>query len=336
MKTAVAALGIVALVACQQQAPEEKPEKKDPGAVACVSQGGAGGALDSPDEIELGKELYFDVRLSKTGTQSCLTCHDVLAGGADGRARSTLQDGSHTSHSAPTVWNARYYDSFFWYGTSDSLEHQAVGPLSEMAKGDLAWLTSRVDSIGGYHDALTKLYGGVDMGAITSALAAYERTLVTDASPYDRFVAGNTTALSGLAQDGAKLFDDLGCGGCHVSPHFTTSEFKRFPVFDGTAFETQYDLKGDPGRNLATNKEADRYFWRVPTLRNIALTAPYFHAGQVKTLGEAVTVMAKVQLDVDLSPDQVDALVAFLDSLTGAFPEQTMPRLPSMENVSPF
>jgi cytochrome c peroxidase len=172
------------------------------------------------------------------------------------------------------------------------------------------------------------------------AVAAYERTLITPDSPYDRYVKGDKAALTEQQVRGMNAFADAGCVACHSGATFNGPQtpgqgfFMKFPTFEGSDYETKYHLTDDNGRFEATKNPADKHMWRVPTLRNVALTAPYFHNGQVATLDEAVRVMAKTQLNKTLPPEQVADIVAFLNGLTGKFPVQEMPRLPNTPGFS--
>ena len=294
-------------------------------------------------KIELGKQLYFDTRLSKTGTVSCNSCHDVTAGGVDGTRVSTGIEGKQGGRNSPTVWNAAFLSVQFWDGRAPSLEEQAKGPLVnpvEMAMENHDFVVSvRVRKIPGYVKQFKAVFGGeqpVTIDNLAKAIAAYERTLITPNSPYDRFVKGNKKALSPSATRGMELVKTVGCQTCHSGPMFAgpplpmgSGFYQKFPTFEDSDYVGQYDLKGDTGRHDATKNDADRHMWRVATWRNVAVTAPYFHNGRVATLDEAVRVMAKTQLNKDLKSDEVTDIVAFLESLTGEFPKQTMPRLPA-------
>jgi cytochrome c peroxidase len=167
------------------------------------------------------------------------------------------------------------------------------------------------------------------------AIAAYERTLITPNSPYDRYVRGDKTALNAQQLRGMQLFAESGCGSCHQGAAFSgpalatgTPFLQKFPVVATSPFVAQYDLAKDLGRAVSTGKAEDEHLWRVPTLRNLTYTAPYMHNGSVKTLAEAARVMASVQLARDLTPGQATDIATFLESLAGEFPQQTMPRLP--------
>ena len=164
----------------------------------------------------------------------------------------------------------------------------------------------------------------------TKAIAAYERTLITPNSPYDKYVSGDKSALTDQQVRGMNLTQELGCTSCHSGPAFNgPGMFQKFPVNSNAFFAAKYHFKDDKGLAEVTKKPEDANMWKVPTWRNIALTAPYFHNGAAKTLDEAVTVMAKTQLDKELSKEQIADIVAFLNGLTGEFPKQKMPVLPA-------
>ncbi len=291
-------------------------------------------------KIELGKTLYFDPRLSVNGTQSCNTCHNVMLGGDDNRAFSLGAKGKPGGRSAPTVWNAAFYSVQFWDGRAKSLEEQAAGPITnpvEMAMPNEKAVVERLSKIPGYLKLFEKAYGTpeINMDRITKAIASYERTLITPNSAYDRYVKGDKRALNAEQIAGMKLFAEVGCISCHSGanfsgPHMPAGQgfFMKFPVYTNNEYVKKYGFLKDKGREEVTGKAADAHKFKVPTLRNVALTAPYFHNGAVKTLDEAVRVMAKTQLNKDLSADQVKKIVAFLESLTGEFPKQSLPRLP--------
>lgn len=295
----------------------------------------------TPAKVELGKMLYFDPRLSSTGTVSCFSCHNVMEGGDDHRPTSMGVHGAVGGRNAPTVWNAAFLSAQFWDGRAPTLEAQAKGPLVNpvemgMAKLDLA--VERIRAIPGYKPHFVAAFGpkaAISADTIAMAIAAYERTLITPDSAYDRFVKGDARALSERQQRGMKTFAELGCTACHSGPNFSgpplatgTGFFMKFPTYVDNPYVARYRLLEDGGKAAQTGKEADRGTWRVPTLRNLAYTAPYFHNGSVKSLPEAVRVMAATQLNKYPSQSQVDDVVAFLDSLNGPFPEQAMPQLP--------
>lgn len=300
----------------------------------------------TPAKVELGKKLFFDPRLSSTGTVSCNSCHNVMEAGEDDRPVSTGVEGKKGGRSAPTVWNAAFLSVQFWDGRAASLEEQAKGPMVnpiEMGMPDHAAVMKRIASIPGYAREFREVFGAEDPVSIehaAMAIAAYERTLITPNSAFDRFQGGDKAALSAPAQRGMKLVESIGCVSCHNGPVFAGPAlpegqgfFMKFPSV-ASAYDQQYRLAEDLGRFEATKQADDRHLWRVSQWRNIAVTAPYFHNGAVPTLDEAVRVMAKTQLGRDLKPAEVGDMVAFLGSLTGEFPSQVMPRLPAMPERS--
>jgi cytochrome c peroxidase len=293
------------------------------------------------EKVELGRMLYFDPRFSSTGTVSCNSCHNLMLGGDDNRAVSMGVHGKTGGRSAPTVWNAAFSSSQFWDGRAASLEEQAKGPVVnpvEMGMGELEQAMDRVRAIPGYKPYFAKAFGGDDPMTVDNAakaVAAFERTMITPNSPYDRFVKGEKAALDEQQVRGMNHFHEVGCTSCHSGPAFNgpampagSGFFMKFPSAADQEYVKKYQLMADQGRFDVTAKEADKQLFKVPTLRNVALTAPYMHNGSVKTLDEAVRVMAKLQLDKTLSEQQVADIVAFLNALTGEFPEQTLPRLP--------
>jgi cytochrome c peroxidase len=302
----------------------------------------------TPAKVELGKMLYFDPRLSIDGTISCNSCHNVMADGADGRPVGVGVRGQRGGRGSPTVWNSAYNTVQFWDGRAASLEDQAKGPLTnpiEMGMPSHDEVIKRVNQIPGYVSAFKKAFPKekepVSIDNLAKAIATYERTLVTLNSPFDRYKKGNKKALSEQQVRGMKLVEEIGCTSCHTGENFNGEGFKMgeghyqpFPQIPGSIYDKKYDLLSDKGRYQVTKKDEDKNHWRVPTWRNIALTAPYFHNGKVHTLDEAVRVMGKTQLGMDLTEAQVGDIVAFLQSLTGEFPKQTMPILPPTTNFT--
>ena len=287
------------------------------------------------EKVELGKMLYHDPRLSSTGTVSCASCHNTMLGGEDNRPNSMGVNGQTGGRSAPTVWNSAFNAVQFWDGRAASLEAQAAGPVTNAIEmGMKSWddVVIRLKSIEGYQVAFEQAFGkdAISKDNATKAIAAYERTLITPNSPYDKYVSGDKSALSVQQIRGMAKAQELGCTGCHSGPAFNgPGMFQPFPIHSNPVYAAKYHFKDDKGLAEVTKKSDDAHFWKVPTLRNIAITAPYFHNGAVKTLDEAVTVMAKTQLDKDLAKEDVADIVAFLNSLTGEFPKQKMPVLPA-------
>lgn len=295
----------------------------------------------TPAKVELGKKLYFDSRLSKDGTVSCNSCHNVMGSGTDNRQFSAGVNHSLGDRNSPTVWNAAFMTVQFWDGREPSLEAQSKGPLinpAEMSMGNHDLVVGRIQRIPGYVEEFKKVFGGktpVTIDNVAKAIATYERTLLTPDAPYDQFLKGKKTAISAEAKRGSEKVVKMGCITCHNGPNYAgpqlpegTGFYQKFPTFADSDFVTKYKFTDDPGRMKATNKPEDKGMWRVATWRNVAITAPYFHNGTVATLDEAVRVMAKTQLNLDLKQDDVTDIVAFLNSLTGKLPKQVMPELP--------
>ncbi len=297
-------------------------------------------------KVMLGKQLFFDPRLSIDGTVSCNSCHDVTGNGTDSRPVSVGVKGQLGGRSAPTVWNAAFLSAQFWDGRAPSLEEQAKGPILnpiEMGMPHQQAAVERIASIDGYRRQFAEVFGGdqpVTYDNIAKAIAAYERTLITPNSPFDRYLRGDESALTPRAREGMETFQELGCIRCHRGPNFAGPRMPEGEVFYQyfPAYPSEYDeiyrLKEDLGRRNAGDIDAGPGLWRVPSLRNVALTAPYFHNGSVPTLEQAVRVMARAQLNREISSEEVERLVAFLESLTGEFTRQVPPRLPGMETAS--
>jgi len=294
----------------------------------------------TPEKVELGKMLYHDPRLSSSGTVACASCHNTMLGGEDNRPNSVGVGAQTGGRSAPTVWNAAFNKVQFWDGRAASLEEQAAGPVTNpIEMGMKSWdeVVARLKTIEGYQDAFTKAFGpnSISKDNATKAIAAYERTLITPNSPYDKYVNGDKSALNAQQVRGMEKATQLGCTSCHSTAAFNGGGgFQKFPLYSNGYFEAQYHFSKDLGVAAVTNKDSDKHLFKVPTLRNIALTAPYFHNGSVKTLDQAVRVMGKLQLDKDLTDAEVADIVAFLNVLTGEFPQQTMPRLPATPGTS--
>ena len=238
----------------------------------------------TPAKVDLGKMLYFDPRLSSNGTLSCFSCHNVMEGGDDHRPTSVGVHDQVGGRNAPTVWNAAFQSAQFWDGRAPSLEAQAKGPIAnpiEMGMPKLELAVHRIASIPGYQDYFDQAFGGdakITEDTIAMAIAAYERTLITPDSAYDRFVKGDKKALTAAQQRGMQLFSANGCTACHSGANFsgpTLTEgqpfLMKFPVFENSPYVKQYQLDEDSGRAASTGKPEDQHMWRVPTLRNLTL-----------------------------------------------------------------
>lgn len=297
-------------------------------------------------KVELGKMLYMDPRFSSTGTVSCNSCHNVMEGGDDSRSVSMGVHGKTGGRNAPTVWNSAFHSVQFWDGRAPLLEDQAKGPVAnpvEMGMNDVDTAMERVRRIPGYKAYFDKAFGENSMTVdnAAKAVAAFERTLITPNSSYDKYVKGDKKAMSEQQVRGMNKFASSGCTSCHSGAAFNGPQMKlgegfftKFPTFTDNSYVAQYKLADDKGRQEVTGNKADANIFRTPTLRNITDTAPYFHNGSVNDLAEAVRVMAKTQLNKDLPDADVNDIVAFLGALTGEYPEITMPRLPATSGTS--
>lgn len=292
------------------------------------------------EKIELGKLLFFDPRLSVNNTVSCQSCHDVigknnqLPTGTDNLAQSIGVYGRRGGRNAPTVWNAGLRQSLFWDGRAKSLEQQASGPILnhvEMGMPSMTELENKLKNIKGYKTAFKKAFESSEISSekIVEAIAYYERSLLAKNSPFDRFINGDTQAISEEAKIGWKKFTSYSCIACHGAATFLGQDyFVRFPVNANIEYETKYDIKTDKGRFEFTKNYTDMNRWRVPSLRNVALTGPYLHNGSVDKLEEVVRIMGKVQLNRTLTDEDISQIVAFLKSLTGDISPQKAPQLP--------
>ncbi len=296
-------------------------------------------------KIELGKQLYFDKRLSATYTVSCNACHNVMSAGDDGKAVSRGALGLKGTRSAPTLYNVAYQTVYFWDGRAasieDAIKEHLISP-TEMGMKDKRAVVERLWNTADYPQRFADAFGkGVPLSyeTIAQALASYIRTLRTPDSDFDRYLRGDKNAISKQAKRGFDEFIEVGCASCHFWVNlsgpvpglaFQMGEgfYELFPNYPGTKDEARYQLADDIGRYYVTKDETDRRMWRVPVLRNVALTAPYFHNGQVKTLEEAIRVMGTTQLGKTLSREQLADIAAFLHTVSGRFPEQRFPKLP--------
>lgn len=287
----------------------------------------------SPDEklIELGKKLYFDPRLSKSGLISCNTCHNLATGGADGVSAAIGHKWAANPHhlNSPTVYNAVFNESQMWDGRFANLEEQAKGPIQAPPEMDSApeLVIKRLKSIPAYAEAFQNAYSKeknpLTFDNVARAIAAFERTLVTP-SRFDAFLNGNGNALSEEEKKGLRLFIKKGCVACHGGIGVGGGSLQPFPLSGKYKYDNLGDFKGN-GKGLV----------KVPTLRNITNTAPYFHNGAVWTLEEAIKLMGELQLGIELADDEVQKIAAFLKTLEGVKPEIIYPLLPSSTNETP-
>ncbi len=288
----------------------------------------------TPEKVRLGRMLFYETRISVDGTVSCTKCHPISLYGADGLRKAIGNQCKINPRNAPTIFNAAAQISAHWIGNRLDVEDQArqsvIGPpafgmpsyqvverrLKELRYGPL------------FRQAFPGERDSVNMDNFAKAVGAFERTLLTPA-PFDAFLKGKQDALNETAKMGLKTFMDVGCAGCHSSPYLGGQQYQKFGI---TAPYWQYtkSAEKDDGRYAVTENEADRYVFKVPVLRNVAKTAPYFHDGSVDSLADAIRIMGKVQLGKELTRVQVKEIDAFLNALTGEIPQDalTVPLLP--------
>lgn len=279
---------------------------------------------EPPELVALGRALFFETRLSADGRVGCVTCHQPARYGSDGLARARGAFGREGPRNAPTVFNTGGQLAQHWRGDRASLADQAEKSLlgkPSFALASNAEAARRLESLG-YASAFQRAFPAdprpLTVSHFAEAIAAYEATLVTPA-PIDAFFAGKADALGPPARAGLGEFMELGCGHCHRGPRFGGLDFEKFGIERDYRSAT-HSTTADAGRFDVTHVEADRDVFKVPMLRNVAHTAPYFHDGSVATLPEAVRIMASLELGKELSDDTVSDLVAFLGSLSGEVP----------------
>jgi cytochrome c peroxidase len=286
----------------------------------------------TPARLELGKMLYFDPRLSASHAISCSSCHNIGLGGADAEPTSIGHRWQHGARNAPTVFNAVFNKAQFWDGWAKDLEQQAGGPVVnpvEMASPEVH-VAEQLKGIPGYGVPFARAFPGetdpITLANVQKAIAVFEATLITPNAPFDRFLGGEAGALSPTQKAGLAVFMEKGCSTCHKGINVGAGMYAPFGVVEKPGAELL--PPADKGRFMVTKTPSDEYVFKVPTLRNIVLTAPYFHSGQVWDLRQAVAVMGASQLGIPLTGDDVEKIVLFLDSLTGVQPKVIYPILP--------
>ncbi|VVO37453.1 cytochrome-c peroxidase [Pseudomonas fluorescens] len=273
-----------------------------------------------PRRVELGRQLFNDARLSVNNTVSCASCHQLAKGGADDKAFSLGFDGKPLTINTPSVLNASLNFKQFWNGRANTLElqtHEVVQSPSEMGSN---WqhVVQTLSTDPAYHSSFTAAYrDGVTAANVQNALATYERTLLSRNSRFDQYLLGDTDILTREEKYGYQRFKEYGCIACHQGVNIGGNMFQKFGVM-GDYFQVRGNLtESDLGRYLVTRDEEDRHVFKVPSLRNIAVTAPYFHDASARTLEEAVDVMFSYQLGRAPSAEDKSLIVKFLKTLTG-------------------
>jgi cytochrome c peroxidase len=290
------------------------------------------GVEATPDRVELGKMLYFEPRLSESHNISCNSCHIVGLGGVDMMETSLGHRWQHGGRNAPTVLNAVFNTAQFWDGRAKDLEQQAGGPMVnpvEMATTH-QHVVEQLSGIPGYVAMFKNAFPDdpkpINIKNVEDAIALFEATLITPNAPFDRYLKGDENALTAQQKEGLRLFMDKGCSGCHNGINVGGGMYAPFGVVEMPGADIL--PPNDKGRFEVTKTVSDEYVFKVPTLRNIALTPPYFHSGKSWDLRQAVGVMGASQLGIKLTDDEIDKITAFLHSLTGEQPKVVYPILP--------
>jgi cytochrome c peroxidase len=278
-------------------------------------------ALDA-DKVRLGEALFHDARLSRGDVLACASCHRLDEGGDDNRARAPGADGELLDFNAPTVFNAALSFRLNWRGNFRSLEEQIEAVLLDRSLMNTTWqeLLPKLRADAAYREAFAAAYGsGPAPAYVLDALATFERSLLTPDARFDRYLRGERAALEPEERRGYELFKAYRCAACHQGVNVGGNLFQKFGIFYDPFAQPNAVSEADLGRLAVTGKEADRHVFRVPSLRNVAITAPYFHDGSTASLEEAVDTMGRSQLGRPLTAQDIDLIVAFLRTLTGEY-----------------
>ena len=271
-------------------------------------------------KVALGERLFRETRLSEDGTISCASCHDLANGGDDGRKVSKGVGGASGTMNSPTVFNGAYNFRQFWDGRAATLEEQINGPLCHPAEMGSSWpdALAMLGKDAAYSKSFEETYAdGITADNLRDAIATFERSLITPNARFDRFLRGEKDVLTADEQEGYRLFTEIGCVTCHQGMNIGGNMFQVLGRM-GNYFDDRGDIQpSDLGRFNVTGDERDKYKFKVPSLRNVELTAPYLHDGSAATLEQAVETMARYQIGQPLHPDELEHLVAFLKTLTG-------------------
>ena len=275
-------------------------------------------------KVELGRRLFQDKRFSADNSVSCASCHNVRQNGADTKVRSTGVRGALGDLNAPTVFNSGLSFRQFWDGRAETLEDQIDEPIRHPAEMASDWpqILNKLQADPEYVAAFSSIYATkVDRRGIKDAIATFERSLITPDSRFDRYLRGDSQALTAEEKEGYRLFKDSGCSSCHQGVLVGGNMFEKLGIVRDYFAERGHITKFDFGRFNSTGVEENRFEFKVPSLRNVALTAPYFHDGSARSLDEAVRVMARYQLGRELTATELHRIVQFLETLTGKNPE---------------
>ncbi|MBF0264944.1 MAG: cytochrome-c peroxidase [Gammaproteobacteria bacterium] len=279
-----------------------------------------------PELVQLGKKLFREPRLSANNTIACINCHVLSIGGVDGTAVSIGINGKKGKRNAPSVFNSSLHSKWFWDGSAKSLEEQIGGPIHNPVEMGSDWpeVIKKLSNDPEYVKDFLKLYdSAITKDNITHAISTFERTLLTPDSPFDRYLKGDITAIDKDTADGYRLFKSYGCASCHQGALVGGNMFEKIGIAKPFDWGSQNDknLIPDYGRFHISGEDEHKFEFKVPSLRNVELTAPYFHNGTVKTLEEAVKLMGEYQLGRHIPDKDVVKIVLFLRALTGQHPE---------------
>ena len=294
----------------------------------------------SPDKMELGRMLYFEPRLSSSWLISCNTCHNVGLAGVDLMETSIGHGWQKGPRNAPTVLNAVFNIAQFWDGRAGDLAEQAQGPvqagveMNNTPERAVATLKSIPEYVELFEAAFPDDPDPVNFNTMADAIEVYEATLITPNAPFDEYLKGDLEALSAMAREGLQTFMDKGCTSCHGGVNLGGTGYFPFGLVQRPGADVL--PPEDKGRYAVTRTATDEYVFKSPSLRNVELTPPYFHSGKVWDLRETVRIMGAAQLGADLTPEQTDAIVAFLESLTGDQPDVVYPILPPHTEDTPL
>lgn len=290
--------------------------------------------VSDPQLVKLGAMLFFDPRLSKSGFISCNSCHNLSRGGSDNLKTSIGDKWQEGPINSPTVLNSSLNVAQFWDGRAADLKEQAGGPIAN--PGEMAFThelaVEMLQSVPGYTLEFRKAFGTdkIKIDMVTDAIAAFEETLVTPNAKFDKWLAGDDDAMTPTELRGWELFKTSGCVACHNGAALGGNSFQKMGLV-----EPYHTTAAAEGRSAVTGKDADRFNFKVPTLRNVELTYPYFHDGGADTLVEAVDIMGRLQLGKQFTPEENAAIVAFLKTLTGDQPRIVLPILPASSDATP-
>jgi cytochrome c peroxidase len=280
-----------------------------------------------PGKVALGRSLFYDPQLSHNDRVSCSSCHDLKTGGTDRKPRSIGIDGAEGVINAPTVFNSGLNFAQFWDGRAPTLEKQIDGPLQSPVEMGSTWpeVIGKLKSSPEYVRAFSQIYrDDIQSDHVKDAIAAFERSLSTVNCRLDRYLRHDTGALTAGEKEGYRLFKSFGCASCHQGTNVGGNMYQKLGVMAPYFTDRGHITKADLGRFNVTGDPKDMYMFKVPSLRNVELTPPYFHDGSEPTLADAVRMMAKYQLGRDLTGREVDSIVEFLKTLTGEWNGQPL------------